>query len=187
MLFFQVSENAINEICPSASNEPDFGTPFLYHYLNKQYKSVNQTRALANQFFHDAQYGVPGNSDAGALNSWLIWQMLGLYPIVTQPIYLLGSPWFPDINVTINENKNLRILSYGAGDPAALGQAEYFVQRVAINGQAWTKNWFSHEDIMVGGGTIEFWVGENATQVSKVSANHIHSCKVLQEVYCNLV
>lgn len=148
------------------SNEPDFATPYLYHYLNKQYKSVNQTRALANQFFHDAQYGVPGNSDAGALNSWLIWQMLGLYPIVTQPVYLLGSPWFNDINVTINGDKNLRIRSYGASDPAALGQAEYFVQSVKINGQAWTKNWFNHEDVMIDGGTIEFWVGENITQVS---------------------
>lgn len=127
---------------------------------------MNQTRALANQFFHDAQYGVPGNSDAGALNSWLVWQMLGLYPVVTQPVYLLGSPWFADINVTVNENKNLRIRSYGASDPAALGQSDYFVQSVKINGQAWTKNWFSHEDVMVEGGTIEFWVGDNLTQVS---------------------
>lgn len=92
--------------------------------------------------------------------------MLGLYPIVTQPVYLLGSPWFTEINVTVNGDKNLRIRSYGASDPAALGQAEYFVQSVKINGQAWTKNWFNHEDVMVDGGTIEFWVGEDITQVS---------------------
>lgn len=148
----------------SPRNEPDFATPYLYHYLNKQYKSVNQTRALANQFFHDAQYGVPGNSDAGALNSWLIWQMLGLYPVVTQPVYLLGSPWFNDINITINVDKTLRILSHGATDPAALGQSDYFVQSVKINGQDWNKNWFNHEDIMVDGGVIEFFVGESETQ-----------------------
>lgn len=59
-------------------NEPDFATPYLYNYLNKQAKSVNNTRVLANQYFHNALYGVPGNSDAGALNSWLIWQMLGV-------------------------------------------------------------------------------------------------------------
>lgn len=119
---------------------------------------------LANQFFHDAQYGVPGNSDAGALNSWLIWQMLGLYPIVTQPVYLLGSPWFNDINITVNVDKTLRILSHGAADPSTLGQSDYFVQSVKINGQEWTKNWFNHEDLMVEGGVIEFFVGENETQ-----------------------
>jgi putative alpha-1,2-mannosidase len=30
-------------------NEPDFATPYEYNYINKQYKSVNQSRALANQ------------------------------------------------------------------------------------------------------------------------------------------
>ena len=29
-------------------NEPDFATPYEYHYVNKQAKSVNQTRDLAN-------------------------------------------------------------------------------------------------------------------------------------------
>lgn len=143
-------------------NEPDFATPYLYNYLNKQHKSVNESRVLANQFFHDELYGVPGNSDAGALNSWLIWQMLGLYPIVTQPIYLMESPWFTDINMTINGNKTLRITS--DGDNMSLGQSGYFVESVKINGEVWDRNWFNHEDIMVEGGTIEFTVG-NAGQV----------------------
>ena len=30
-------------------NEPDFATPYLYNYINKQWKSVNQSRALAWQ------------------------------------------------------------------------------------------------------------------------------------------
>ncbi|KAJ9130912.1 Glycosyl hydrolase [Pleurostoma richardsiae] len=139
-------------------NEPDFATPYLYNYVGKQYKSVDRSRSLANQFFHDALYGVPGNSDAGALNSWLIWQMLGIYPVVTQPVYLIGSPWFPDINMTINGNTTLRITS--SDDVQSLGQRAYYVQSVRINGQAWTKNWFNHEDIMISGGTIEFVVGD---------------------------
>ncbi|KAF2116762.1 glycosyl hydrolase [Lophiotrema nucula] len=143
-------------------NEPDFATPYLYNYINKQWKSVNQSRALANQFFHNANYGVPGNSDAGALNSWLIWQMLGIYPIVTQPVYLIESPWFSDINVTVNYNHTLRITATG-GDNASLGQQGYYVQSVKINDQQWDKNWFEHDDIMVSGGTIEFVLGSKAT------------------------
>lgn len=30
-------------------NEPDFATPFEYHYLNKQAKSVQRSRELSNQ------------------------------------------------------------------------------------------------------------------------------------------
>ncbi|KAK3048750.1 hypothetical protein LTR09_009862 [Extremus antarcticus] len=135
-------------------NEPDFATPYEYHYINKQHKSVNQTRALANEFFKNANYGVPGNSDAGALNSWLIWQMIGLYPVVTQPVYLINSPWFEDINMTINGNSTLRITATNLDNANS-----YFVQSVKVNGRDWDKNWLEHSDIMVNGGTIEFELG----------------------------
>jgi putative alpha-1,2-mannosidase len=103
--------------------------------------------------FKNQPYGLPGNSDAGALNSWLIWQMLGLYPVVTQPIYLLSSPWFPDVNMTVNHNRTLRITAQG------LSQDSYYVQSVKVNGVSWTKNWVTHDDVMVEGGMIEFVLG----------------------------
>jgi putative alpha-1,2-mannosidase len=86
------------------------------------------------------------------MNTWLLWQMLGIYPVVTQPVYLISSPWFPDLNMTINGNKTLRITAQG------LDQG-YYVQSIKINGQPWSKNWFEHEDIMVQGGLIEFELG----------------------------
>ncbi|KAF8863094.1 glycosyl hydrolase [Acephala macrosclerotiorum] len=138
-------------------NEPDFATPYLYNYINKQWKSVQTSRSLANQYFHDANYGVPGNSDAGALNSWLIWQMLGVYPVVTQTVYLIGSPWFEDLNMTINGNSTLRVMA------TIFGQENFYVQSVKINGASWNKNWFDHEDVMVNGGTIEFELGSSPT------------------------
>lgn len=90
--------------------------------------------------------------------------MLGLYPVVTQPVYLLGSPWFADINVTVNVDKTLRILAHNVTDGGALGQSGFFVQAVKINGEDWDKNWFNHEDVMVDGGTIEFFLGDEATE-----------------------
>ncbi len=143
-------------------NEPDFGIPYLYNYLNEQWKTVQRNRQLANTYFHDANYGVPGNSDAGALNSWLIWQMLGIYPVVTQTVYLIGSPWFEDLNMTINGNQTLRITAESDSNSTAskgFGQKNYYVQSVKINGQDWNRNWFEHEDVMVNGGTIEFQLG----------------------------
>lgn len=124
------------------------------HALNP-INNESETETLVS--FKNQTYGLPGNSDAGALNSWLVWQMIGLYPVVTQPVYLLSSPWFPDLNMTVNGNRTLRITAAG------LGQESYYVQSVKINGQPWTKNWFVHEDVMVEGGTIEFLLGSNAT------------------------
>ncbi|KAK5086016.1 hypothetical protein LTR70_007634 [Exophiala xenobiotica] len=136
----------------------DFATPYLYNYINKQYKSVERSRALANQYFVDSDYGVPGNSDASALNSWLIRQMLGIYPIVTQPIYLLESPWFSDINMTINDKATLRIIAHNLDNSNS-----FYVQSVQINGQPWDKNWFEHTDVLVDGDTIEFYLSSKQT------------------------
>jgi predicted alpha-1,2-mannosidase len=138
----------------------DFGTPYLYNYLNKQWKSVERSRQLANDFYFNASYGIPGNSDAGALNCWLVWQMLGLYPIVTTPVYLLESPWFSDINITVNHNQTLRIRTEGLDEGD--GKQGFYVQGVRINDQEWNKNWFEHEDadgIMSRGGEILFKLG----------------------------
>ncbi|PVH93969.1 glycoside hydrolase family 92 protein [Periconia macrospinosa] len=146
------------------ANEPDFQTPYLYNYLNKQWKSVERSRQLATDFYFNSSNGIPGNSDAGALNCWLIWQMLGMYPIVTTPVYLLESPWFDDINITVNYNHTLRIRAEGLDDGD--GKQGYYVQNVSINGQAWNKNWFEHEDaggIMTNGGEILFTLGTEQT------------------------
>ncbi|KAL4779572.1 glycosyl hydrolase family 92-domain-containing protein [Aspergillus varians] len=136
-------------------NEPDFATPYLYHYINKQHKSVQRSRDLANEYFHDAAYGIPGNSDAGAMNTWLLWSILGMYPIVTTKTYLLGSPWFEDLNMTISGNNTLRILATGV-------ESGFYVQSVKIHGEVWEKNWFEHEDVMEVGGVIEFELGAEA-------------------------
>ncbi|RDW86774.1 uncharacterized protein DSM5745_03416 [Aspergillus mulundensis] len=133
-------------------NEPDFATPYLYNYINKQCKSVQRTKELAYQYFHDGPSGIPGNSDAGAMNTWLLWSILGIYPIVTTDVYLLGSPSFKDLNMTINGNETLRIRATGLEDG-------FYVQSVKINGADWKKNWFQHGDVLQSGGVIEFDLG----------------------------
>lgn len=85
--------------------------------------------------------------------------MLGLYPVVTQPVYLIQSPWFEDINMTINGNATLRIMANGLDN-----QESYYVQSVKVNGEEWHKNWLEHSDVMVNGGTIEFELGSEMTR-----------------------
>lgn len=80
--------------------------------------------------------------------------MLGLYPVVTQTTYLIQSPWFSDINMTINGNQTLRIMANNLDNDHS-----YYVQSVKVNGQAWDRNWLEHGDVMVEGGTVEFEMG----------------------------
>ncbi|KAK4991050.1 hypothetical protein LTR50_002130 [Elasticomyces elasticus] len=147
--------NGIGSTLFNPGNEPSFATPFLYNYLRgRQWKSVLRSRQVVDQYYSTAPSGLPGNSDAGAIDSWLVWNLLGLYPVVTQPVYLLLSPWFADVTVKVGGNGSLRITAEGLGDES------FYVQSVKVNGVVWNQSWVSHEDLVGSGrATIEFVLG----------------------------
>jgi predicted alpha-1,2-mannosidase len=56
----------------NAGNEPGFTSPFLYNFVKgKQYKSVERSRYIGN-LYNGGESGLPGNSDAGAMESNLL-------------------------------------------------------------------------------------------------------------------
>lgn len=140
-------------------NEPSFATPFLYNYLpRRQHKSVMRSREIINTYFDNSSSGLPGNSDAGALDSYMVWQMMGLYPIATQPVYLILAPWFDEYEMAVGEGcKKLRVTAKGLSDES------YYVQSLKVNGKQWNKSWVSHDDI-INGGTLEFVLGKELVQ-----------------------
>jgi putative alpha-1,2-mannosidase len=62
--------NGIGSTLFNPGNEPSFSTPFLHNYLQgRQHKSVMRSREVVNQHYLDMPSGLPGNSDAGAIDS----------------------------------------------------------------------------------------------------------------------
>ncbi|KAF8710831.1 Glycosyl hydrolase family 92, partial [Rhizoctonia solani] len=134
-------------------NEPSFQTPFLYNYINgKQYKTVEKTRYIVNKY-------------AGAMATWLLWNLLGLYPVTSQPVYLLSAPFFKAVDVRI-----------GTGDPTSashqsktylrirapdLDANRPYVQGVKINGKSINRSFIWHDEI-INGGVLEFTMGPEA-------------------------
>ena len=157
--------NGVGTTIFNPGNEPSFATPFLYNYLGKrQWKSVMRGRDIVNEYYNTGPSGIPGNSDAGALDSWLVWNMLGLYPIVTQPVYLILSPWFSDITVQLPDvedgvGRSLRITAEGLDEQAG----SVYVQNLQVNGVQWSRSWLEHGDLLRGDGlnsTLEFVLGK---------------------------
>ncbi|XXH03797.1 hypothetical protein Hte_010203 [Hypoxylon texense] len=124
-------------------NEPSFMTPFLYNYFpQRQHKSVQRSREVVNQYYNTGRSGIPGNDDAGSMSSWLVWNMIGLYPVATQPVYLVLAPRFEDITMRLGDDgSTLRIKATG------LEKGPY-VQSLKVNGEEWNKSWITHEDIV---------------------------------------
>lgn len=81
-----------NQYAPG--NEHDLQAPYVYHYLGLPWRSALTSRAAAS-LYTPTPLGLPGNDDLGALSGWLVWTMLGAYPINPgAPLYLIASPHF---------------------------------------------------------------------------------------------
>jgi putative alpha-1,2-mannosidase len=78
--------------------------------------------------------------------------------VVTQPVYLILSPWFSDLNISVAGNKTLRITTEGLDDGP-------YIQSLTVNGVLWDKSWLSHDDLIDGeGGRIHFALGNGETE-----------------------
>lgn len=136
-----------------------FNLPYLYNYLGRQDLSVSRSRKVAKGEYHTGNSGLPGNSDAGAMQTWLLWNMIGLYPITGQTTFLIHAPWFESLVIDLGGDKKLEISSTG-GD--GNGDSDYYVQNLKVNGKEWTKNWLEWGDVFADGGRLEFELGPTA-------------------------
>lgn len=144
-----------------ANENRTFNVPYLYNYINRQDRSVYQSRHIAKTKYNSGVSGLPGNSDAGAMQTWILWNMIGLYPVTGQTTFLIHSPWYESLTLNLGGGNNLVITSTG-GD--GNGDSNYYVQSLKVNGNKWTKNWLTYDDVFAKGGTMEFVLGPNATQ-----------------------
>lgn len=138
-----------------------FNVPYLYNFINRQDRSVLQSRAVAKRDYDISPTVLPGNSDAGAMQTWLLWNMIGLYPVTGQTTFLIHSPWFEFMTIDLGNGKTLNITSKG-GD--GNGDKDFYVQSLRINGKKWRENWVTWKDIFENGGRMEFVLGSKPSR-----------------------
>lgn len=136
------------------SNEPDFAVPYLYNFAGRQDLATKQSRYIAKTYYTRGNTGLPGNSDAGAMQTWWLWNVIGLYPLTATPYFLIHSPWF-SLDIDLGDGKKLVIKVQGGDSDSA-----YYVQSLKVNGKDWKKNWCTWDDIFANGSTMEYVLGE---------------------------
>lgn len=134
-------------------NEPSFLTPYLYNFVNANYKTTETIRYLINTKYSIGPSGLPGNSDAGAMQAWLFFGLMGFYPVAGTTTYLISSPFFSSATFNLENDKKVKITA------SNLSNDNIYIQSVEINGDSWNKNWFTHDDIFENGGSIHFELG----------------------------
>jgi predicted alpha-1,2-mannosidase len=86
------------------ANEPDIGYPYLFNYVSGQeWRTQNKVSELIGNHFKNIPGGLPGNDDTGTMSAWLIYSMMGLYPVSpAEPIYTITTPVFDKITIQLD-------------------------------------------------------------------------------------
>lgn len=153
----------INDLYPlhgkkvaDVGNEPSFLTPFLFNYVNQQYRSVELVNYILTNDFKLGSQGLPGNSDGGAMQAWVIFSMIGLYPVAGTTTYLITSPSLNNIKLKLDNGATFEVRANN------LSNENIYVQSLKVNGQDWKQNWVDHDTLFGGkGGSIEFELGSD--------------------------
>ena len=126
------------------TNEPGFLTPYLYIWAGRADKTAERVREIVNKKFHTGRNGLPGNDDSGAMSSLYAFDMIGVFPVAGQDIYLIGSPSFSSTFHLAN-GKTFTVQA------ESVSAENKYVVEAALNGKPLRQGWFRHADLAGGG------------------------------------
>ncbi|PLB34948.1 glycoside hydrolase family 92 protein [Aspergillus candidus] len=136
-------------------DEQAFLTTFQFHYAGRPALSAKQTHSYIPSQFNTSVSGIPGNDDGGAMGSFAVLSMMGLYPVHGQDVYLITAPFFKEVSVRNKITGKVATIRNVNFDPS---YKKIYIQSVKRDGKPWTKNWIGH-DFFEKGGVLEVAVG----------------------------
>lgn len=139
------------------TDEPSQGIPTLGHYSNNPGLSTQISRQIIAQSYNTTVSGLPGNDDSGAMGSFAVFLLAGLYPVPATRQILLMSPYFPEIsfyNPVFKTTTTIRSKNFSGNLSDGTG-GNVFVERVTVNGQPYKSNCYLEWDVFTSGAIVE--------------------------------
>ncbi|MFJ6213325.1 GH92 family glycosyl hydrolase [Streptomyces sp. NPDC092296] len=131
------------------NNEPSLGIPWQYDWTGEPWKTQRAVREVQRALWSNSPGGQFGNDDLGAMSSWYVWSMLGLYPAVPgSDLLVLGSPGFPSVTVSPPGAAPFTVRGRGAAAGAP------YVQRLTLGGRPLDAPWLRFGELR--GRTLDF-------------------------------
>ena len=153
--YYQFADHTGNVGQFSMGNEPAMHIAYLYNYAGQPWRTQKRVRTLLEQWFRNDLMGIPGDEDGGGLTSFVVFSMIGFYPVTPGlPMYVIGSPMFEETTIRLDNGNTFRVVCHN------YSPENKFIQSAKLNGVEWNKSWFSHEDLMKGG-KLEFVMGKH--------------------------
>lgn len=134
------------------ANEPDIAYPYLFNYVKgEEWKSQELVKKLVREYFQNIPKGLPGNDDTGTMSAWLVYSMMGIYPIAPgDPIYTITTPMFDKVTIQLDPKYYQKKSIVIERETNADGK----IKAIELNGKALNSFFISHDDF-VNGNTLK--------------------------------
>ena len=130
------------------ANEPDIAYPYLFNYVKgEEWRSQKTVKKLVKKYFQNRPKGLPGNDDTGTMSAWLVYSMMGIYPLSPgEPKYAITSPMFDKITIQLDskyyENKEIVI--------ERVGSKNGVIKQIKVAGKNHKSYFISHDKLVNG-------------------------------------
>jgi predicted alpha-1,2-mannosidase len=129
-------------------NEPSHHIIYMYTALGYPEKAAEKIKIVTDSLYKIGPTGLSGNDDCGQMSAWLVWTMMGMYPMnPASGEYVFGYPLLNEANIKLPNNKSLVIK---VNKIKKLGEAAR-IYKITLNGKAMPVLSISHKDMMMGG------------------------------------
>lgn len=130
-------------------NEPSMHIPYLYVYAAAPWRTQRLIHKLRHSWFRNDLMGLPGDEDGGGLSAFVVFSMLGFYPVTPGlPTYVIGSPAFPQATINLPSNKSFKVVAEN------YAPKNIYIQSAKLNGKTLDRAWLKHSEIVAGGELI---------------------------------
>ena len=120
--------------------------PTFSHMPVHHGKHRNGVRDIVGKEYEPVPNGLCGNDDAGQMSAWLIFSMMGFYPVCPgMPYYVIGSPMFEEVSIRVENNKLFTIRTINNSDK------NIYIQSARLNGKPFDRSYIWHSEIVKGG------------------------------------
>ncbi|MDP4271965.1 MAG: GH92 family glycosyl hydrolase [Bacteroidota bacterium] len=158
--FVSTLQKVFDENLFDMANEPDINYPYLFTAVKGQeWRTQKTVRALIDKYYKNAPDGIPGNDDCGTLSAWVVYSMMGFYPVCPgNTDYTLTAPVFDRITITLDKNYYPTDKLVIVADK--MGKKNDLIYKMVVEGKPYRKYVISHKDL-VKAGTIQFFLKDN--------------------------
>ncbi len=127
-------------------NQPIQHMIYLYNYAGQPWKAQYWLREVMTRLYWPTPDGYCGDEDNGQTSAWYVFTALGFYPVCPgSNEYVLGAPYFKKAVISLENGRTIEISAPKNSDE------NRYIKSLTVNGKKYTKNYFSHFDLLKGG------------------------------------